>query len=142
MQGCLRMTGVPQSSTYIFIISSNFARNNRDKTIVIGQLSPPITFPSKSPFGHLSRTYNKPTLAERLNLDRPTMSPTTTMFRAARPIFQQSSRAAFRSQFARTSGRRFQSTTSGGQGPTAQQQQSWFNRMMESPVGFKTVHFW
>ncbi|KAI0192831.1 hypothetical protein F4808DRAFT_453388 [Astrocystis sublimbata] len=63
------------------------------------------------------------------------------MFRAARPIFNQSSRAAFRSQFARTSGRRFQSTAA-GEGPTAQQQASWFKRMMDSPVGFKTVHFW
>ncbi|TGJ80159.1 hypothetical protein E0Z10_g8597 [Xylaria hypoxylon] len=66
---------------------------------------------------------------------------TTTMFRAARPVFQQTSRAAFRSQFARTSGRRFQSTAA-GDGPSAQQQQSWFKRMMDSPIGFKTVHFW
>ncbi|KAF2966767.1 hypothetical protein GQX73_g6809 [Xylaria multiplex] len=63
------------------------------------------------------------------------------MFRAARPIFNQTSRAAFRSQFARTSGRRFQSTAA-GEGPSAQQQQTWFKRMWESPVGFKTVHFW
>jgi hypothetical protein len=70
------------------------------------------------------------------------MSPTTTMFRAARPIFQQSSRAAFRSQFARTSGRRFQSTAAGGEGPSSRQQQGWFKRMWDSPIGFKTVHFW
>ncbi|KAI0803828.1 UPF0041-domain-containing protein [Xylaria sp. FL0064] len=68
------------------------------------------------------------------------MPPTTTMFRAARPIFNQTSRAAFRSQFARTSGRRFQSTAA-GEGSSAQQQ-SWFKRMWNSPVGFKTVHFW
>lgn len=61
------------------------------------------------------------------------------MFRAAtRPIFQQSSRAAFRSQFARTSGRRFQSTATGSEG----QSQGWFKRMWDSPIGFKTVHFW
>ncbi|KAJ8104527.1 hypothetical protein ONZ43_g7806 [Nemania bipapillata] len=70
------------------------------------------------------------------------MPPTTTMFRAARPIFQQTSRAAFRSQFARTSGRRFQSTTAGSEGPSAQQQKTWFKRMWDSPIGFKTVHFW
>ncbi|KAI1307467.1 UPF0041-domain-containing protein [Xylaria venustula] len=64
------------------------------------------------------------------------MPPTTTMFRAARPIFQQPYRAAFRSQFARTSGRRFQSTTA------EQQSASWFKRMWDSPIGFKTVHFW
>ncbi|KAI0468948.1 hypothetical protein F4859DRAFT_516694 [Xylaria cf. heliscus] len=69
------------------------------------------------------------------------MPATTTMFRAARPIFQQHSRAAFRSQFTRNSGRRFQSTAA-GDGPSAQQQASWFKRMWESPVGFKTVHFW
>jgi hypothetical protein len=76
-----------------------------------------------------------------LEKDR-TMPPTTTIFRAARPIFQQTSRAAFRSQFARTSGRRFQSTATGSEGPSAQQQQGWFKRMWDSPIGFKTVHFW
>ncbi|KAI0393051.1 UPF0041-domain-containing protein [Xylariaceae sp. FL0594] len=70
------------------------------------------------------------------------MPATTTMFRAARPLFQQSSRAAFRSQF-RASGRRFQSTTAGGEGSSqSKQQQSWFKRMWDSPVGLKTVHFW
>ncbi|KAI0450317.1 UPF0041-domain-containing protein [Xylaria acuta] len=69
------------------------------------------------------------------------MPATTTMFRAARPVFQPTSRAAFRSQFARTSGRRFQSTTA-GEGPSAQQQAGWFKRMWDSPIGFKTVHFW
>ncbi|KAI1157696.1 UPF0041-domain-containing protein [Nemania serpens] len=70
------------------------------------------------------------------------MPPTTTMFRTARPIFHHTSRATFRSQFARSSGRRFQSTATGSEGPSAQQQQSWFKRMVDSPVGFKTVHFW
>ena len=69
------------------------------------------------------------------------MPATTTMFRAARPFFQQTSRATFRSQFARTSGRRFQNTAA-GEGPSAQQQQSWFKRMWDSPIGLKTVHFW
>jgi mitochondrial pyruvate carrier 2 len=65
------------------------------------------------------------------------------MFRAARPLFQQSSRAAFRSQFTRSSGRRFQSTAAGGEGSSQkQQQQSWFKRMWDSPIGLKTVHFW
>ncbi|KAI1261485.1 hypothetical protein F5Y18DRAFT_431066 [Xylariaceae sp. FL1019] len=69
------------------------------------------------------------------------MPATTTMFRAARPLFNQTSRAAFRSQFARPIGRRFQSTAT-GEGPTAQQQASWIKRMWDSPIGFKTVHFW
>ncbi|KAI0147434.1 UPF0041-domain-containing protein [Xylariaceae sp. FL1272] len=69
------------------------------------------------------------------------MPATTTMFRAARPLFNNTSRAAFRSQFARPIGRRFQSTTA-GDGPTAKQQAGWFKRMWDSPIGFKTVHFW
>ncbi|KAI1176439.1 UPF0041-domain-containing protein [Nemania sp. FL0916] len=69
------------------------------------------------------------------------MPPTTTMFRAARPILNQTSRAAFRSQFARTTGRRFQSSSAAGEGSSAQQQ-GWFKRMWDSPIGFKTVHFW
>ncbi|KAI0600600.1 hypothetical protein F4775DRAFT_590158 [Biscogniauxia sp. FL1348] len=74
------------------------------------------------------------------------MPATTSLFRAARPVFQSSaSRAAFsrstgfRANFSHA-GRRFQSTTAG---ETAQQQQpSWFKRMWDSPVGLKTVHFW
>ncbi|CAJ2504547.1 Uu.00g119410.m01.CDS01 [Anthostomella pinea] len=68
------------------------------------------------------------------------MPATTTLFRAARPVFQ--SRAAFsrttgfRANFSQ-SGRRFQSTSAG---ETAQA--SWFQRMWNSPVGMKTVHFW
>ncbi|KAI1328638.1 UPF0041-domain-containing protein [Xylariaceae sp. FL0255] len=69
------------------------------------------------------------------------MPATTTMFRAARPIFQQSARATMRNQFARNAGRRFQSTAA-GEGPTAQQQAGFFKRMWDSPIGFKTVHFW
>ncbi|KAI1436964.1 UPF0041-domain-containing protein [Xylaria sp. CBS 124048] len=69
------------------------------------------------------------------------MPPTTTMFRATRPVFKQWSRGTFRSQFANTSGRRFQSSAA-GDGASSQQQQNWFKRMWDSPVGFKTVHFW
>ncbi|KAI1212558.1 UPF0041-domain-containing protein [Annulohypoxylon truncatum] len=66
------------------------------------------------------------------------MPPTTTLFRAARPIFQQSaSRAVFRSSFPQT-GRRFASTATNSEAAS----QSWFQRMWNSPVGLKTVHFW
>ncbi|KAI1500010.1 hypothetical protein F5X99DRAFT_387918 [Biscogniauxia marginata] len=74
------------------------------------------------------------------------MPPTTTLFRAARPAFQFSASRAtfsratgFRANFAQT-GRRFQSSTAGD--AAQQQQQSWFKRMWDSPVGLKTVHFW
>ncbi|RYP36529.1 hypothetical protein DL767_003352 [Monosporascus sp. MG133] len=72
------------------------------------------------------------------------MPVTTTMFRAARPAFQQRSPAAFSRIIIRnTAGRRFQSTSSSSAGAAEQQQQqSWFKRMWESPVGLKTVHFW
>ncbi|KAH7037151.1 uncharacterized protein B0I36DRAFT_313425 [Microdochium trichocladiopsis] len=76
------------------------------------------------------------------------MPATTTLFRAARPVFQSgsanASRATFRAATMRnTAGRRFQSTSSSAAGEgTAQQQQSWFQRMWASPVGLKTVHFW
>ncbi|KAI1766749.1 hypothetical protein GGR53DRAFT_485011 [Hypoxylon sp. FL1150] len=69
------------------------------------------------------------------------MPATTTMFRAARPVFQQSAAscrtAAFRSNFSR--GRRFASTTTANEAAAAQ---TWFQRMWNSPVGLKTVHFW
>ncbi|KXJ93744.1 hypothetical protein Micbo1qcDRAFT_158609 [Microdochium bolleyi] len=72
------------------------------------------------------------------------MPATTTLFRAARPIFQ--SGAAFRQATFRNAargGRRFQSTTGSAAGEgAAAQQQSWFQRMWASPVGLKTVHFW
>ncbi|KAG5780591.1 hypothetical protein H9Q73_005756 [Fusarium xylarioides] len=74
-------------------------------------------------------------------------SSANTIFRASRPLFRQATLAAparqafrqqtFRQNFYQGSGRRWQSTN-GAQ----QQQQSWFKRMMESEVGFKTVHFW
>lgn len=73
-------------------------------------------------------------------------APTATLFRAARPaIFQHAAtRAAFtgraqafRSFAQNTAGRRYQSTSAGEAAP-----QSWFARMWNSPVGFKTVHFW
>ncbi|KAI0120671.1 hypothetical protein BJ170DRAFT_159678 [Xylariales sp. AK1849] len=72
------------------------------------------------------------------------MPATTTLFRAARPAFQSFSafgtafkRTTFRN-FTQQTGRRFQSTASGD----AAAQQSWFQRMWDSPIGFKTVHFW
>ncbi|KAI1842589.1 hypothetical protein JX266_011202 [Neoarthrinium moseri] len=78
------------------------------------------------------------------------MPATTTLFRAARPAFQSSafgttraaySRAAFRN-FSQ-SGRRYQGGASSAAGEgAAHQQQSWFSRMWNSPIGFKTVHFW
>ncbi|KAI0019057.1 hypothetical protein F4780DRAFT_748248 [Xylariomycetidae sp. FL0641] len=73
------------------------------------------------------------------------MPTTTTMFRAARPIFQSTAtRAAFaRNAGFRFHGRRWQSSGStAGEGAGAQQPQSWFQRMWNSPVGLKTVHFW
>jgi hypothetical protein len=75
-------------------------------------------------------------------------SPANTLFRAARPLFRQATLAAparqafrqqaFRQNFYQGSGRRWQSTD----GAQQQQQQSWFKRMWESEIGFKTVHFW
>jgi mitochondrial pyruvate carrier 2 len=74
------------------------------------------------------------------------MPATTTLFRAARPAFQSSAfgasraahaRATFQRNFSQSS-RRFQSTTAGD----GAAQQSWFRRMWDSPIGFKTVHFW
>lgn len=79
------------------------------------------------------------------------MSSTTTLLRASRPLFSSASAAAqtrqafsraspFRSAHARQQwGRRWQSSTADG---AAAQQASWFQRMWDSPVGFKTVHFW
>ncbi|KAI0119767.1 UPF0041-domain-containing protein [Daldinia grandis] len=68
------------------------------------------------------------------------MPATTTLFRAARPVFQQSAlRSAFRSNLAPQTGRRFASTATPGESAT---QQSWIQRMWNSPIGLKTVHFW
>ncbi|KAI0384382.1 UPF0041-domain-containing protein [Hypomontagnella monticulosa] len=67
------------------------------------------------------------------------MPATTTLFRAARPVFQQSaSRAVFRANFTQRTGRRFASTAPSGEAAS----QSWAQRMWNSPVGIKTVHFW
>ncbi|KAF5982234.1 FMP43 [Fusarium coicis] len=75
-------------------------------------------------------------------------SSANAIIRASRPLFRQATLAAparqafrqqtFRQNFYQGSGRRWQSTD----GAQQQQQQSWFKRMMESEVGFKTVHFW
>jgi hypothetical protein len=68
-----------------------------------------------------------------------------SLFRAGRPIFAQAARPQFTQAFirntTRNAGRRFQSTASDAQ-QASQQTQSWFRRMMDSPVGLKTVHFW
>ncbi|KAK1833179.1 upf0041 domain protein [Podospora conica] len=74
-------------------------------------------------------------------------TPSSALFRASRP--------AFRSQFftpalRRSAGRRWQSsdagTGTGGAGGTgtgsAPPNQSWFQKMWDSPIGVKTVHFW
>ncbi|KAI4865214.1 UPF0041-domain-containing protein [Hypoxylon rubiginosum] len=66
------------------------------------------------------------------------MPATTTLFRAARPVFQQSASRTFRTNFSRQTGRRFASTTATGEAAS----QTWFKRMWNSPIGLKTVHFW
>ncbi|KAI1380026.1 UPF0041-domain-containing protein [Hypoxylon crocopeplum] len=66
------------------------------------------------------------------------MPATTTLFRAARPVFNQSASRAFRANFSSHTGRRFASTATPGEAAS----QSWFQRMWNSPVGLKTVHFW
>ncbi|KAI5867408.1 hypothetical protein GGS23DRAFT_548258 [Durotheca rogersii] len=69
------------------------------------------------------------------------MPPTATLFRGARPVFHPAaSRAVFRRNFSR-GGRRFASTASAGDAAAAQPQ-TWFQRMWNSPIGLKTVHFW
>ncbi|OTB02866.1 hypothetical protein M426DRAFT_74352 [Hypoxylon sp. CI-4A] len=74
------------------------------------------------------------------------MPATTTLFRAARPVFQQSaSRAVFRANFfSSQTGRRFASSNSSSStaGPSEAVAQSWLQRMWNSPIGIKTVHFW
>lgn len=62
------------------------------------------------------------------------MAPMNNFFRAARPVFRNT---FFTSNAARNGGKRFQSTAS-----SEQAQESFFKRMWNSPVGFKTVHFW
>ena len=61
------------------------------------------------------------------------MSPSSNLFRAARPAFR--ARTFFRPN--QHPGARFQSTTAGE--PVAE---SWAKRMWNSPIGVKTVHFW
>lgn len=84
------------------------------------------------------------------------MSSSAAAFtRASRPLFSSASAAAqtrqafsrasgfqqaFRSQQRQQWGRRWQSTASAEQ--QAAQQAGWFKRMWDSPIGFKTVHFW
>ncbi|KAK0655810.1 hypothetical protein B0T16DRAFT_397759 [Cercophora newfieldiana] len=63
------------------------------------------------------------------------MAPTGNMFRASRPAFRNANQF-FSSSFRRPAGRRFQSTAS--ETPT----EPWLKRMWNSPIGFKTVHFW
>ncbi|KAK7729833.1 hypothetical protein SLS53_009131 [Cytospora paraplurivora] len=88
------------------------------------------------------------------------MASTTSFIRASRPLFSSASAAAqtrqafsrsavatpFRSAYSRQQwGRRWQSsssTSSSTADGAAAQQQSWFQRMWDSPIGFKTVHFW
>jgi mitochondrial pyruvate carrier 2 len=84
------------------------------------------------------------------------MPATTTIFRAARPVFNQSAFATqARQAFSRTSqqhtGFRFSQNTYGGSGSRRWQSSaagdgaakpSWFQMMWDSPVGIKTVHFW
>uniref|UniRef100_A0A8H7NIT8 Mitochondrial pyruvate carrier n=1 Tax=Bionectria ochroleuca TaxID=29856 RepID=A0A8H7NIT8_BIOOC len=72
-------------------------------------------------------------------------STTNTVMRAARPLFRQQApfftrNAALRQRISAPrfgQGRRWQSTAE-----AAQEQQSWFKKMWESEIGFKTVHFW
>ena len=70
------------------------------------------------------------------------MAPTSNAFRASRPLFNAQARAAFsrsspfRANFQQAYGRRFNSTTAQAS------KESLFKRMWDSPVGFKTVHFW
>ncbi|ROW16393.1 hypothetical protein VPNG_02882 [Cytospora leucostoma] len=89
-------------------------------------------------------------------------STTSSFIRASRPLFSSASAAAqtrqafsrssavatpFRSAYGRQQwgGRRWQSSSSSSStadGAAAAQQLSWFQRMWDSPIGFKTVHFW
>ncbi|KAK4125327.1 UPF0041-domain-containing protein [Parathielavia appendiculata] len=62
------------------------------------------------------------------------MSPTNSLFRAARPAFR-ARQFFFRPK---QSSARSQSTATGSQAAT----ESWGKRMWNSPVGLKTVHFW
>jgi hypothetical protein len=77
------------------------------------------------------------------------MASTSSVFRAAQPLFRsQFAAAQARNAFHRTGGfrtnfgpnaRRFQSTAADAESAA---KESFFKRMWDSPVGFKTVHFW
>ncbi|KAL2150317.1 hypothetical protein VTH82DRAFT_7993 [Thermothelomyces myriococcoides] len=65
------------------------------------------------------------------------MSPTSTMFRAARPAFRARQFFSRPNLQQHQAGRaRFQSTAAGAT------PEPWLKRMWNSPVGLKTVHFW
>jgi hypothetical protein len=66
-------------------------------------------------------------------------SSASMLLRASRPAFRQATFGAHARQAFRQQSRRWQSTDGAG---AQQQQQSWFKRMWESEIGFKTVHFW
>lgn len=65
-----------------------------------------------------------------------------SILRASRPLFTRTqpglfTRTTLPTRFQQQS-RRWQSGTAEGDAA----QHSWFKRMWDSPVGFKTVHFW
>lgn len=78
------------------------------------------------------------------------MNPTAAnLFRASRPLFNQRvAGQASRSAFTRSTGFRAEFRQGARQqyrfysSETAAPQESWFKRMWDSPIGFKTVHFW
>lgn len=86
------------------------------------------------------------------------MASTSTILRAARPMFRPATFASpARQAFARATqqqqqqqqvmrfrfqNRRWQSSEAGAGAGSQSQQQSWFKRMWESEIGIKTVHFW
>jgi len=70
------------------------------------------------------------------------MAPSSHIFRLARPAFQRSANAGFTGfTFRNAAGRRFASGAADA-APEVNIQQSWLKRMWNSPIGFKTVHFW
>lgn len=63
-------------------------------------------------------------------------------FQTSRAAFQNAT-APLRRQFARHTGRRFQSTESAAaEAAAAGAKQSFLQRSWNSPIGVKTVHFW
>ncbi|KAK7415190.1 hypothetical protein QQX98_006036 [Neonectria punicea] len=74
-------------------------------------------------------------------------SATSSVLRAARPVFRQGTFAAHARPAFRQAGQRFRQQGGGRRwqstdGAQQQQQEGWFKRMWESEIGFKTVHFW